>query len=53
MTEANFNTVYDAFEVLSEGASLFYVLSHPYEFTELVVDLAELLDALDCHLQTN
>ncbi len=53
MTEANFNTVYDAFEVLSGGESLFYVLSHPYEFNELVIRLAEYLDEWDCYLQNN
>lgn len=49
----DFNTVCDAFDVLSGSAGLFYVLSHPNEFDELVVRLAEHLDEWDCHLQSN
>ncbi len=49
----DFNTVCDAFDVISGGAGLFYVLSHPNEFDELVIRLAEHLDEWDCYLQSN
>ena len=49
----DFNTVCDAFDVLSAGDSVFYVLSHPNEFDELVIRLAEYLDKWDSYLQAH
>jgi len=52
LTNDDFNTVCDALDVLSEGADLFYVLSHPNDYSELVIRLAEFLDDWDCYRLT-
>ena len=53
LTEDDFNIVCDAFDILSKGAGLFYVLSNRNEFSELVISLAEHIDEWDSYLQTN
>ena len=52
-TDTDFEILCTALDVLSGDADLFYILSHPEEFSLCTTYLAEYVDGLDCYRQTN